>query len=164
MISDAHFPGHTFNARTLRTDGIGADALLAGIIPLFELDAFATPVIMMAAVSGDSLDPAVEEKYRKALGYDGSILTSNRILAQRFVADREKAMRETSEKLYEQLELDGVSDAEKQRWLFIAAQKMTFSYECLEPCLAVYDKIYKNFGIGDGIFSWCRRPHPQEKK
>ena len=25
VISDAHFPGHTFNARTLRADGIGAD-------------------------------------------------------------------------------------------------------------------------------------------
>ena len=95
---------------------------------------------------------------------DGSILTSNRLLGQRFVADREKAMRETSEKLYEQLELDGVSDAEKQRLLFIAAQRTTFSYECLEPYLAVYDKIYKNFGIGDGIFSWCSRARRQGGK
>ena len=95
---------------------------------------------------------------------DGSILTSNRLLGQRFVADREKTMRETSEKLYEQLELDGVSDAEKQRLLFIAAQRTTFSYECLEPYLAVYDKIYKNFGIGDGIFSWCSRARRQGGK
>jgi len=73
VISDAHFPGHTFNARTLRADGIGADRLLAGIIPLFELDAYATPVVMMAAVPGDTLDPAVEAKYRKALGYEGAI-------------------------------------------------------------------------------------------
>ena len=95
---------------------------------------------------------------------DGSILTSNRLLGQRFVANREKAMRETSEKLYEQLELDGVSDAEKQRLLFIAAQRTMFSYECLEPYLAVYDKIYKNFGIGDGIFSWCSRARRQGGK
>ena len=95
---------------------------------------------------------------------DGSIFTSNRLLGQRFVADREKAMRETSEELYEQLELDGVSDAEKQRWLFIAAQRTTFSYECLEPYLAVYDKIYKNLGIGDGIFSWCSRARRQSGK
>ena len=47
VISDAHFPGHTFNARTFRADGIGADVLLAGIIPLFELDAYATPVVMI---------------------------------------------------------------------------------------------------------------------
>ncbi len=73
VISDAHFPGHTFNSRVLRADGLGADTLLAGIIPLFELDAYATPVVMMAAVPGDTLDPAVEAKYRKALGYTGEI-------------------------------------------------------------------------------------------
>lgn len=73
VISDAHFPAHTFNAKVVRADGLGADALLAGIIPLFELDAYAVPVIMMEAVPGDSLDPAVEAKYRKALGYDGKI-------------------------------------------------------------------------------------------
>ena len=73
VISDAHFPAHTFNARVIRADGLAADALLAGIIPLFELDAYATPVIMMAPVPGDSLDPAVEGAYRKALGYDGEI-------------------------------------------------------------------------------------------
>ena len=98
---------------------------------------------------------------------DGSILTSNRLLGQRFVAAREKAMRETSEKLYEQLELDGVSDAKKQAFLFIAAQRTSFSYECHEPYLSVYDKIYKNFGFGDGIFSWnrwCRRQQQKEAK
>jgi len=73
VIADAHFPGHTFNSRVLRADGLDADQLLAGIIPLFELDAYATPVIMMAAVPGDTLDPAVEARYRKALGYDGAI-------------------------------------------------------------------------------------------
>ena len=73
VISDAHFPAHTFNARVIRADGLAADSLLGGIIPLFELDAYATPVIMMAPVPGDSLDPAVEAAYRKALGYDGKI-------------------------------------------------------------------------------------------
>lgn len=73
VISDAHFPAHTFNSRVIRADGIGADKLLAGIIPLFELDSYATPVMMMAAVPGDSLDPSVEARYRKALGYDGVI-------------------------------------------------------------------------------------------
>ena len=48
VFSDAHFPGHTFNPTVLRADGLGADALLAAVIPLFELDAYATPVIMMA--------------------------------------------------------------------------------------------------------------------
>lgn len=73
VISDAHFPAHTFNNTVVRADGVGADAILAGMIPLFELDAYATPVIMMAAVPGDTLDPAVEAKYRDALGYEGEI-------------------------------------------------------------------------------------------
>ena len=73
VISDAHFPGHTFNTKVLRADGVGADALLAGFRPLLELDSYATPVIMMEAGPGDTLDPAVEAKYRAALGYGGEI-------------------------------------------------------------------------------------------
>ena len=73
VFSDAHFPAHSFNSNVLRADGIPADKLLAGVIPLFELDAYATPVIMMQAVLGDSLDPEVEKAYRAALGYDGEI-------------------------------------------------------------------------------------------
>jgi len=73
VFSDAHFPGHSFNARTLRADGVPADRLLAGLAPLFELDSYAVPVVMMAPVPGDELDPSVEERYRRALGYDGKI-------------------------------------------------------------------------------------------
>ena len=78
IISDAHFPAHTMNPRVLRADGIDAAKLLAGIIPLFELDSYAPPVIMMAPVEGDSLDPSVEERYRKALGYDKEIVRIGR--------------------------------------------------------------------------------------
>ena len=73
VFSDAHFPAHTFNANVIRADGIAADRLLAGVAPLFELDSYATPVVMMEAVPGDSLDPAVEAAYRAALGYDGTV-------------------------------------------------------------------------------------------
>ncbi len=73
VISDAHFPAHTFNDHVIRADGLPADVLLAGIIPLFELDSYAIPVIMMEAVSGDVLDPSVEARYRKALHYEGMI-------------------------------------------------------------------------------------------
>lgn len=76
VISDAHFPAHTFGrdgARVMRADGVGADALLAGIAPLFELDSYAPPVVMMAAVPGDTLDPDVERRYRAALGFEGEI-------------------------------------------------------------------------------------------
>lgn len=67
ILADAHFPGHTFNPRVLRADGLGITTLLDGILPLFELDSYADPLVMMAAVSGDTLDPAVEEKYMVAI-------------------------------------------------------------------------------------------------
>ncbi len=77
VISDAHFPAHTFGkdcAAVIRADGIPADALLAGILPLLELDAYVdAPVAMMQAVPGDTLDPAVEAKYRAAMRYEGQI-------------------------------------------------------------------------------------------
>ena len=76
VFSDAHFPAHAFGragAVVLRADGLAADRLLRGIIPLFELDSYATPVAMMAPVPGDALDPAVEAAYRAALDYNGPI-------------------------------------------------------------------------------------------
>ena len=78
VFSDAHFPAHTFNSRVIRMDGIPADVVLAGIAPLFELDSYAPPVIMMAPVPGDSLDPSVEAAYRKALGFGGDIVNEER--------------------------------------------------------------------------------------
>ncbi len=79
------------------------------------------------------------------------------------IRERETAFRETAEKLYEQLVLDSVSDAKKQAWLYIATSRTASSYECLEPVLAVYDKVYKNYGIGDGIFSWNRWHRRQQQ-
>lgn len=77
VISDAHFPAHYFGkdcAYVLRADGLGADKILAGLAPLLELDQYVKePVVMMAAVPGDTLDPSIEAKYRQALGYDGPI-------------------------------------------------------------------------------------------
>ena len=73
VFSDAHFPAHTMNARVIRADGLGCDELLKGLAPLIELDSYATPVVMMEAVKGDTLDPEVEKKYRAALGYKGTI-------------------------------------------------------------------------------------------
>ena len=63
LLADAHFPGHTFCSRVLRADGVPVTTLLDAILPLFELDAYAPPLIMMAAVPGDTLDPAVETAY-----------------------------------------------------------------------------------------------------
>lgn len=63
VLADAHFPGHSVNARVLRADGIAITTLLDAILPLFELDSYATPLAMMQAVPGDTLDPAVGERY-----------------------------------------------------------------------------------------------------
>ncbi len=68
ILSDAHFPGHTVGPQVLRADGLGVAALLDAILPLFELDAYVdAPLLMMAAVPGDSLDPKVETAYRAAV-------------------------------------------------------------------------------------------------
>ncbi len=67
VLADAHFPGHTMNPRVLRADGLSVANLLDGILPLFELDAYAPPLVMMAAVRGDKLDPAVEAKYLRVI-------------------------------------------------------------------------------------------------
>lgn len=64
VLADAHFPGETFNDHVLRADGIRIAPLLDGILPLFVLDPYVDqPILMMAAVPGDVLDPAVEEGY-----------------------------------------------------------------------------------------------------
>ena len=73
VFSDAHFPAHTVNAHVIRADGLGCADLLKGLAPLFELDSYAIPVVMMAPVPGDSLDPEVEKRYRAALAYRGPI-------------------------------------------------------------------------------------------
>lgn len=68
VLSDAHFPAESFNDRVIRADGLRVPDLLRAILPLFELDAYVEhPLVMMAAVPGDTLDPAVEESYLKAV-------------------------------------------------------------------------------------------------
>ena len=68
VLADAYFPGETYGKRVLRADGLSVADLLDAILPLFVLDAYVdSPVIMMAAVPGDELDPTVEESYRAAI-------------------------------------------------------------------------------------------------
>ncbi len=65
ILADAHFPGDTFNENVIRADGLLVPDLLDAILPLFELDSYVeSPLVMMAAVEGDTLNPAVEEAYR----------------------------------------------------------------------------------------------------
>jgi L-fucose mutarotase len=68
ILADAHFPGETFNSNVLRADGIKIPDLLAAILPLFELDSYVdSPLVMMAAVEGDKLDPEVEKSYLESI-------------------------------------------------------------------------------------------------
>jgi len=68
VLADAHFPGETYAKRILRADGLRIADLLDAILPLFALDGYVeSPLIMMAAVSGDQLDPLVVASYRKAI-------------------------------------------------------------------------------------------------
>ena len=67
VLADAHFPGDTVGRQVLRADGLPVTALLEGILPLFELDSYAPPLVMMEAVSGDTLDPAVESEYMRII-------------------------------------------------------------------------------------------------
>jgi len=67
VLADAHFPGHTVGRRVLRADGLPVAALLEGIMPLFELDSYAPPLVMMEVVPGDTLDSAVESDYMRVV-------------------------------------------------------------------------------------------------
>lgn len=67
ILADAHFPGHSIGPQVLRADGLTVAQLLDGILPLFELDSYATPLAMMGLVAGDTLDPAVEADYRAVI-------------------------------------------------------------------------------------------------
>jgi len=63
VLADAHFPGERCAQRLLRADGLTIPPLLDGILALFELDQYEPPLVMMAPVAGDRLDPKIESAY-----------------------------------------------------------------------------------------------------
>lgn len=68
VLADAFFPAERVGQRVVRRDGIRIPALLDAILPLFALDTYVdSPLVMMAAVEGDRLDPAVETAYRSVI-------------------------------------------------------------------------------------------------
>jgi len=68
VLADAHFPGHSVGRMVLRADGVRVADLLDGILPLLELDVYVPdPIVMMAPVDGDALDPAVEARYARVI-------------------------------------------------------------------------------------------------
>ena len=68
VLADAHFPGESQGPPVIRADGLRIADLLHAILPLLVLDEYVDdPVLMMDAVPGDTLDPAVESSYRAAI-------------------------------------------------------------------------------------------------
>ncbi|MFI4860809.1 MAG: L-fucose mutarotase [Phycisphaerales bacterium JB063] len=68
VLVDAHYPAHSMNPHVIRADGLMIRDLLEGILPLFVLDDYTPkPLVMMAANPGDTLDPAVEAKFREPI-------------------------------------------------------------------------------------------------
>ncbi|GBU09146.1 L-fucose mutarotase [Gammaproteobacteria bacterium] len=63
ILADAHFPANSLSSNVLRADGVSVTALLKAILPIFELDQYAPPVLMMQAAEGDTVNPALEESY-----------------------------------------------------------------------------------------------------
>ena len=68
VLADAHFPGETMGKRVLCADGRKIADLVDAILQIYELDGYVdAPLVMMAAVPGDKLDPRVEKAYRAAV-------------------------------------------------------------------------------------------------
>ncbi|SBG47126.1 L-fucose mutarotase [Klebsiella pneumoniae] len=97
IFSDAHFPAHSMGPQVIRADGLRVSDLLQAIIPLFELDSYAPPVVMMAAVEGDALDPTVEQRYRQALSAQAPARISCGLTALPSTTGRKKPLRSLSQ-------------------------------------------------------------------
>jgi len=67
VLADAHFPGHSIGPQVVRADGITVSQLLEAIMPLFELDSYAPPLMMMDYAPGDQPDPTVERDYMQVV-------------------------------------------------------------------------------------------------
>jgi len=67
VLADSNFPGASIGRRLIRADGLTIKTILEAILPLFVLDRYADPLIMMQVVSGDKLDPAVEADYMQVV-------------------------------------------------------------------------------------------------
>jgi L-fucose mutarotase len=85
VLADSNFPGPQLGRRVLRADGLSVVQMLGAILPLFELDSYAPPLVMMAVVEGDPLDPAVEADFMRIIGrYDPAAPAPVRIERQQF--------------------------------------------------------------------------------
>lgn len=147
--------------RKMRDDAIAMLKLNADQAAIFEkaLDDIRNAVLQQEQEKADLITSG---QLNMETAADGSLWSSNELLMDQFIEARQKVVRDAAVELYNQLEVDGVSDAEKQKIIRWATYRTSFSYDCCEPLLQVYDKIYKNMGFGNGIFSWCVRPRQKK--
>ena len=68
VLADAHFPAHSVGQRVVRADGIGAAALLEGVLQLIPLDQYdQNNFVLMEVVPGDNVKPVIWDCYRQIL-------------------------------------------------------------------------------------------------
>lgn len=67
VLADANFPGAGIAKRLTRADGLSVVTMLQAILPLFPLDSYADPLVMMDASPGDCIDPSVEADYMQVV-------------------------------------------------------------------------------------------------
>ncbi len=67
VLADSNFPGVNVGKRIVRADGLPIKILLEAILPLFVLDSYADPLIMMQVGQGDTIDPVVEADYMQVV-------------------------------------------------------------------------------------------------
>jgi L-fucose mutarotase len=67
LLADAHFPGAALGQRLLRADGLTIVQMLNAILPLFALDTYRDPLVMMQPDSGDLPDPTVETDFMRTV-------------------------------------------------------------------------------------------------
>ena len=147
----------------MREDAVAKLNLNAGQAAVFE-KALDDLVAAVTQLQQEQVDLVLSGKLNMDTASDGRLWNSNPLWSKRISAAREGAVQETAERLYEQLEFSGISDADAQNIIYRAAYLASFSYECLEPSLQIYDKVYKNMGVGNGIFSWCSHARRQGGK
>ena len=114
----------------MREDAIAKLNLNAGQAAVFE-KALDDLVAAVTQLHQDQVDLVLSGKLNMDTASDGSLWSSNPLWSKRITAAREGAVQETAERLYEQLEFSGISDADAQNIIYRAAYNTSFSYECL---------------------------------
>ena len=68
VIADGNFPGSNLARNLVRCDGNNVTEVLDAFLRFFPLDQYSqAPVALMAVVTGDTVVPAIWEKYKKII-------------------------------------------------------------------------------------------------